>query len=330
MLQLATLVFYRLSKNRILASLVSILNSVRYVTHKLYRRKGWAKRNFKWNFLDGSIMKTERIQDTNKRVILCFLILQDFSWFLWLHEFDERFLISLNSKAFRGKMLFTDLASLPRPTLIDQVLRLVRFGAKACCHFLRDQLNGERRGFFIFLYWYPNRCIVFFSNGRISLIRIKQFVEIWWWPYLLNDTSELHHILCSPILKAQTCHLISSFKALMRKKSIECFVVFFMHSNITIIHDRQLCRRKKNCVGEIVRHLATRVNEHLITDRALHNHKHLERNESCSKLCSKHCFQVLDSAATEFEQRIKEAIHIKRKNPSLNIQVKHSNLKLSL
>ena len=87
---------------------------------------------------------------------------------------------------------------------------------------------------------------------------------------------------------------------------------------------------KKNYVGEIVRHLATRVNEHLITDRALHNHKHLERNESCSKLCSKHCFQVLDSAATEFELRIKEAIHIRRKNPSLNTQVKHINLKFSL
>ena len=41
---------------------------------------------------------------------------------LLMREFDERFLISFNAIAFRGKMSFTDLASLPRPTLIDQVL----------------------------------------------------------------------------------------------------------------------------------------------------------------------------------------------------------------
>ena len=83
-------------------------------------------------------------------------------------------------------------------------------------------------------------------------------------------------------------------------------------------------------VGETVRHLATRVNEHLISDRASHIFKHLERNETCLRLCSKKCFQVLDSAATEFSLKIKEAIHIKRENPSLNSQVKHVNLKLFL
>ena len=39
-----------------------------------------------------------------------------------LREFNERFLISINAIAFRGKMSFTDLASLQRLTLIDQVL----------------------------------------------------------------------------------------------------------------------------------------------------------------------------------------------------------------
>ena len=42
---------------------------------------------------------------------------------VFLREFDERFLISFNAIAFWGKMLFTDLASFPRPTLIDQVLK---------------------------------------------------------------------------------------------------------------------------------------------------------------------------------------------------------------
>ena len=89
----------------------------------------------------------------------------------------------------------------------------------------------KQRGFFSI------RCIVFFSNRRTSTLWIKQFVEIWWWPYLFNDTSDFHHIICSLILEAQTCHVIYSCKALMRKKSIEGFVVLFVHSNITIIDD---------------------------------------------------------------------------------------------
>ena len=53
----------------------------------------------------------------------------------------------------------------------------------------------------------------------------------------MHDTSDLQHILCSLILEAQTGHVISSCKALMCKKSIESFVVLFVHSKITIIHD---------------------------------------------------------------------------------------------
>ena len=90
------------------------------------------------------------------------------------------------------------------------------------------------------------------------------------------------------------------------------------------IDPNQLCRR-----NNLTPTVATRVSEHFITDRASHIHKHLERNEACSKLCSKHCFQVLNS---KFALRLKEAIHdhIKRENPSLNSQVKHINFKFSL
>ena len=58
-------------------------------------------------------------------------------------------------------------------------------------------------------------------------------------------------------------------------------------------------------VGETVLHLATHVNEHLVSDRASHIYKHLERNETCLRICSKKCFQVLDSAATELALKIK-------------------------
>ena len=51
---------------------------------------------------------------------------------------------------------------------------------------------------------------------------------------------------------------------------------------------------------------------------------------SMLRLCCKKCFQVLDTAAMEFSLKIKEAIRIKRENPSLNSQVKHVNLKMFL
>ena len=47
----------------------------------------------------------------------------------------------------------------------------------------------------------------------------------------------LHHIIYPLILEAQTGHAISSCKAVIRKKLIEGFVLLFVHSKITIIHD---------------------------------------------------------------------------------------------
>ena len=55
--------------------------------------------------------------------------------------------------------------------------------------------------------------------------------------FMQCHTSDLHHKYCSLILEAQTGHVICLCKALMRKKSIEGFVVLFVHSNIAIIRD---------------------------------------------------------------------------------------------
>ena len=132
-------------------------------------------------------------------------------------------------------MSFTDLVLLPHPTLTNHFWRLMTFGAKPC-HILRNQPSGESREFFFFNNTSIIVNIVFLGNGRISLTWIKQFIEIWFWPYLFN-TSDLHHILCSLILEAQTGQVISSCKTLMCKKLIKGFFVLFVHSNITIIHD---------------------------------------------------------------------------------------------
>ena len=139
----------------------------------------------------------------------------------FLCEFDERFLISFNAIAFRGKMSLTDLASLPRFRLIDQVWLHVIFGAKPC-HFL-FVVRWKKQSFF------PSVetpiTIVFFSNERISLTRIKQFVEI----RLLRTQHEL--------------------APLMRPDNIQILTVLFSLLTVTLIQndlvwDHALKRRK--------------------------------------------------------------------------------------
>ena len=75
-------------------------------------------------------------------------------------------------------------------------------------------------------------------------------------------------------------------------------------------------------VFETARHFSTRVREHLVSDRP-----GLSR---CRALRSVNCFHILDHAPTSFQLKIKEAIHIQREQPSLNQQLHHVNLKLSL
>ena len=83
-------------------------------------------------------------------------------------------------------------------------------------------------------------------------------------------------------------------------------------------------------IGETSRHFATRVREHLPSDRSSHVFKHLQSSESCRISCSADCFTVLDSTTTKFQVKLKESMYIKWEKPDLNQQVKHINLTLSL
>ena len=83
-------------------------------------------------------------------------------------------------------------------------------------------------------------------------------------------------------------------------------------------------------VGETSRHFATRVHEHLFSERYSHVHKHLLSSESCLAFRSPDCFQILDYAATKYRVALEESIYIKLEKPNLNQQVKHINLTPSL
>ena len=80
------------------------------------------------------------------------------------------------------------------------------------------------------------------------------------------------------------------------------------------------CARCSACyVGEINRHFATRIREHLSSDKHSHILKHLRSSENCRSLCSDGCFKILDFASTSFQLKIKEAMHILWEQPSLRL-----------
>ena len=81
-------------------------------------------------------------------------------------------------------------------------------------------------------------------------------------------------------------------------------------------------------IGETERHLTTRINEHLFTDKKSHIYKHLQESESCKELANNDCFSILDYAKTSYQRKIKEALYIKWRKPSLNKQVKSYNITL--
>jgi len=83
-------------------------------------------------------------------------------------------------------------------------------------------------------------------------------------------------------------------------------------------------------VDERTRLFFTRVREHLFSDKASHIFKHLHNSEHRRALCSLHCLNILDYASASFQPKIKGAIHTQGEQPSLNQQLHHVNLTLSI
>ena len=83
-------------------------------------------------------------------------------------------------------------------------------------------------------------------------------------------------------------------------------------------------------VGETTRLLTTMIKEHLETDSKFHIFKHLDTNGKCKELCNAECFEIIDSATSSYRLKLKEAMHITWENPSLNKQVKHVSISITI
>ena len=64
-------------------------------------------------------------------------------------------------------------------------------------------------------------------------------------------------------------------------------------------------------VSHTTRHIATRIKEHLKSDKNSHILKHFNSSAGCKEKCCEKSFKILDSSATKFALKLKEPIWIK-------------------
>ena len=109
--------------------------------------------------------------------------------------------------------------------------------------------------------------------------------------------------------------------------SVKDLVPFDLRSRVVY---KFLCAGCNACyIGETSRHLSTRVREHLSRDRNSHVYQHLQQSQACRCLANKNCFSIVDCVPNKLLLMLKEAMHIKWENPTLNKQLKHADLTLS-
>ena len=92
-----------------------------------------------------------------------------------------------------------------------------------------------------------------------------------------------------------------------------------------------MCPGFNGCyIGETTRHLLTRIEEHLEKDKKSHMFKHLDENHHCKSLSTPDCYQIIDSVSSKFRLKLKEAIHITCTKTSLNRQLKHVSISITV
>ena len=83
-------------------------------------------------------------------------------------------------------------------------------------------------------------------------------------------------------------------------------------------------------IGETTCHLSTTVEEHLEKEKLSKIFKHLDENNNCKSPSTPDCFQIIDSASSKFMLKLKEAMHITWTKPSVNRQLKHVSISITV
>ena len=147
---------------------------------------------------------------------------------------------------------------------------------------------------------------------------------------ILLDTRSSKIYLLGNQLKDYYCIdvkvVFSSFKV-KNYFSLKCHTPMPLMANVVY---QFTCLRDANStyIGKTIRHLATRVKEHATSSSAIK--EHLSSCTTCKDNYSCNSFKVIDSANSDFEVSIKEALHIKHRNPNLNKQLSTQGMSFML
>ena len=76
-------------------------------------------------------------------------------------------------------------------------------------------------------------------------------------------------------------------------------------------------------IGKTCRHFKNRIEEHFKEDNKSHIFKHLDSTATCFDAYHSLCFKIIDKTNSEFDLRIKEALHINWRKSNLNAQQNH-------
>ena len=162
-----------------------------------------------------------------------------------------------------------------------------------------------------------NKCDKSIQNSKIKKDRVETIFSI---PY-----TGLPSIIFSRNLKElfkqyyciDTRIVFTSFKV-KNYFSLKCRTPLPLLANAVY---KFKCLRDANniCIGQTIRHLATRVKEHAISPSAVSNH--LSSCETCKSNFSCNNFSIIDSGKNDYEITVMEALHIKFKKPTINRQL---------
>ena len=74
----------------------------------------------------------------------------------------------------------------------------------------------------------------------------------------------------------------------------------------------------------LARYFKARIHEYLFGDKSSHVFKHFNVSTKCREASSIECFNILDTAQSEYQMKLKEAMHIKWLHPVFNQLVMHA------
>ena len=100
--------------------------------------------------------------------------------------------------------------------------------------------------------------------------------------------------------------------------SLKCRTPFCLKAKV-VYQFNCLVDPNTSYIGKTKRHLAVRVKEHGKKESAIKNH--LSTCETCKLNYGLDLFKIIDNGISDFDCKVKEAIHIKNSRPNLNRQL---------